>query len=226
MNAAKLFKVRNLEDLKKEMRQVEQTKGLDLLEHGTDVYEKFLDILTEAKTALTNDIFKQSSDLKLPNWLYKVLFHCDFLAPLKIIRTYLIYHDCGKAFCDPSTEERKFPNHAAVSASVWGYMFAVGKNTPMRAHHERIALLMGFDMFLHTTKPSNLKACLTGNFEHVEFLNENWYILLVAALAEIHANADQFGGIDSDSFKIKWKRLNKSGEILCDHYLNKDRHSS
>jgi len=38
--------------------------------------------------------------------------------------------------------------------------------------------------------------------------------LLLTGLAEIHANADMFGGIDNDSFKIKWKQIDKRGRAI------------
>ena len=38
--------------------------------------------------------------------------------------------------------------------------------------------------------------------------------LLITALCEIHANADMFGGIDSVSFKIKAKQINKRGKSI------------
>ena len=39
--------------------------------------------------------------------------------------------------------------------------------------------------------------------------------LLLAGLAEIHSNAEMFGGLDSVSFKIKWKQINKRGKAIC-----------
>jgi len=37
--------------------------------------------------------------------------------------------------------------------------------------------------------------------------------LLLTAIAEVHSNAEMFGGHDSDSFKAKIKRLDKRGRI-------------
>lgn len=37
---------------------------------------------------------------------------------------------------------------------------------------------------------------------------------MIAALAELHANATMFGGITSESFCIKYKRLNKRAENI------------
>ena len=39
--------------------------------------------------------------------------------------------------------------------------------------------------------------------------------LLISALAEIHSNAQMFGGIESDSFKIKWKHIDRRGNAIC-----------
>lgn len=38
--------------------------------------------------------------------------------------------------------------------------------------------------------------------------------LLVTSLCEIHANADMFGGIESSSFKIKFKQLDRRGNQI------------
>tara|TARA_Y100000034_G_C6909981_1_gene423995 strand:+ start:9918 stop:10136 length:219 start_codon:yes stop_codon:yes gene_type:complete len=38
--------------------------------------------------------------------------------------------------------------------------------------------------------------------------------LLIIGLCEIHSNAEMFGGINSTSFKIKWKKLNSKGNKI------------
>jgi hypothetical protein len=47
------------------------------------------------------------------------------------------------------------------------------------------------------------------------FLNSNSLqtvlTLLVTSLCELHSNASMFGGIESTSFKIKYKQLDKRG---------------
>lgn len=43
--------------------------------------------------------------------------------------------------------------------------------------------------------------------------------LLLTALAEVHANAELFGGIDTISFKIKWKHVDKRGTALMKHLV-------
>jgi hypothetical protein len=38
--------------------------------------------------------------------------------------------------------------------------------------------------------------------------------LLITGLAEIHANAEMFGGIESTSFKMKYKQINRRGKQI------------
>lgn len=44
--------------------------------------------------------------------------------------------------------------------------------------------------------------------------------LMLTALAELHSNANMFGGIESTSFIIKWKKLQKLGNIICNKLFN------
>lgn len=44
--------------------------------------------------------------------------------------------------------------------------------------------------------------------------------LLVTGLAEIHANAEMFGGLNSIGFKIKYKQINQRGKQIL-KILNK-----
>ncbi len=47
------------------------------------------------------------------------------------------------------------------------------------------------------------------------------FTLLLAALAEIHSNSRMFGGENSDSFKIKFKKLEQRGKQICKYYKEK-----
>ncbi len=47
--------------------------------------------------------------------------------------------------------------------------------------------------------------------------------LMLTALAEVHANAEMFGGRDSVSFKIKWKQIDQRGRALCKIIYSKDK---
>jgi uncharacterized protein YlaN (UPF0358 family) len=46
--------------------------------------------------------------------------------------------------------------------------------------------------------------------------NPNAITLLLTGLSEIHSNSQMFGGIDSISFKIKWKCINKRGKQILE----------
>ena len=87
---------------------------------------------------------------------------------------------------------RHFPGHAKAAEQVW---LAVGGN-PVSAR------LMGMDMDAHLLKADGIH----------EFADRPEAVtLLLTALAEVHSNAAMFGGVDSDSFKIKTKHLEKRG---------------
>lgn len=61
--------------------------------------------------------------------------------------------------------------------------------------------------------------CLhTDSSEQIDFNLKNvWskkdaYTLLLVSLCEIHSNASMFGGIESVSFKSKWKKIDQRGK--------------
>ncbi len=165
-----------------------------IFDHGLDVWKNFQSLhkYLEKKS-------EEPYDKPMPKWalLYKdkILEKCK--NKLEIIENYLIYHDCGKPFCLIVDEEgrRHFPNHAEVSYQTF-----------LQYHQDYdIANLIRKDMLCHTTKPKDFE--LIKNDEDIE-------ILLLSALAAIHSNAIMFGGLDSDSFKIKFKNLEKLGERI------------
>jgi hypothetical protein len=166
------------------MTQCEQMKGLTILQHGDAVAEKYRQLING-----------ETSGWRLPDWnlahLIKLQPHQD------VMELYHVYHDCGKPYCRTVDEEGRqhFPNHAQISASVWRVHFS----------HEQIAQLIQHDMDMHLLRAADATA-----YERMDLAPA----LLLTALSEIHANADMFGGIDSTSFKIKWKSLNKLGKAL------------
>ncbi len=175
------------------MQACEQTKGLSVYEHGVSVFEHFLEF--QSFLCKLSDL----PDWKIPTWLhtYRIQIQ-EALLPTETISVYMIYHDCGKPFCRTVDETYRvhFPNHAQVSANVWK---ACGGS-------EQEAKLMAMDMHVHTMKAAEIDEFI----KHPEAIT-----LLVAAFCEIHANANMFGGIDSTSFKIKWKQIDKRGKAIC-----------
>lgn len=168
-----------------------QTKGQTVLEHGEAVAVKFKDLI-EGNT----------QGWKLPPWFIE---HGEFLKSrlpdLNLIETYLVYHDCGKPFCQTIGDDGKvhFPNHATVSEAIWN---SIGGD-------RFIGTLIKHDLDMHLLKPST-----ASEYKHLELIP----ILLLSALSELHSNAAMFGGIESESFKIKHKRLTKVGSTLIQRY--------
>jgi hypothetical protein len=164
-----------------------------ILQHGISVWFKFKKLISHLNTNSNNEY-----QYPIPGWIIE---HKDSILSkiqnnISDIRTYLIYHDCGKPFCLTTDENgRHFTNHAKISKETF-----LNHST-----NQFIANLIGNDMLCHTTKPKDYQSIL--HFENIE-------ILLCSALAELHSNAIMFGGFDSDSFKIKFKNLNKLGSRI------------
>lgn len=180
------------EQLIKDMKSCEQTKGMSVLDHGEMVRDYFHDLYFH---------LYEDTDLryqwKLPNWLIenKNFILNEGLCNDYIMQDYMIMHDCGKPYCRTVDENGKqhFPNHAQVSYDVYSKLY------PKRT---TIAELIRMDMDVHCLKS-----------EDVEKFSQHPLAvsLLISALCEIHANASMFGGIESTSFKIKWKQIDKRG---------------
>lgn len=109
------------------------------------------------------------------------------------IEQYHIHHDISKPFIRVVDAEGKahYPNHWVSSSKLYSEKFG----------YSIISDLILHDMDFHTKKGDELI--------------ETWELpyathLYVTAWAEIFANAELFGGIESDSFKIKRKKLIKA----------------
>jgi hypothetical protein len=175
------------------MQNCSQTDTQSVYEHGIAVKNytfKLIDIL-EGKSS--------PDGFKLPNWCLEFRHNLlKNLLPKDIIEEYTIFHDCGKPYCMIVDEngKRHFPNHAEKSRQTW---LSLGGSPT-------VANLIGMDMMIHTMKSNEIDEFI----KHKEAIT-----LLIVGLAEIHANAEMFGGIDSTSFKIKLKQINKKGEQIC-----------
>lgn len=174
-----------LEALCEKMSSCCQTPGQTILQHGEAVSIRFKDLIGERRM-----------EWRLPDW-----FDLDFLLPLcpdlQTMETYQVYHDCSKPDVLVISEDgrRHFPNHAMMSAAKW---LSIGGD-------KLIGRLMEHDMDMHTMKPAEI-----GSYKHFDLAPA----LLLTALCELHANAEMFGGLESTSFKIKWKALNKLGKAF------------
>ena len=175
------------------MKSCEQTQGQSVLEHGISVKNYTFDLINHLKY---NTPLKY--EWKLPDWLYenKDLF-INNLPSDKTIKYYTVLHDCGKPYCVEIDEDgkRHFPNHAEVSHKVFSEIF----------DDEIASELIKHDMDIHLLKSEGVE----------EFCqNPHHLTLLLVGLAEIHSNAKMFGGLDSTSFKIKWKNINQRGKQI------------
>ena len=180
------------------MKETLQTEGQTVYQHGESVWE-------HTKKIISGDW----KDFKLPQWFQdNHRFIVNNLHDIKDVKSYNIYHDCGKPFCleIDSEGKRHFKNHAQVSKETW---LKISDN-------QTVADLIGYDMALHTDTADVIQSY-------------NWdiktaFTLLVTAFAEIHSNAKMFGGIDSISFKMKWKKLDKRGKMLLKMFEEEDIH--
>jgi len=174
------------------MVDCEQTSGMNQIQHGLMVAQKFTELYSYLKGHSLLDGWK------LPSWVEeeKELILSKLL-PLDQTLEYCIYHDCGKPFCETidDTGKRHFPNHAFISKATAETM----------GLSEQVCKLIGMDMDIHLLKSEGLE----------EFASRPEAItLLMVGLSEIHANCQMFGGIESISFKIKFKHLEKRGKQI------------
>lgn len=106
---------------------------------------------------------------------------------------YQVYHDCGKPAC---AADGHFPDHAEHSANQWALLFP---------EDVTVSDLMRLDMQFHLMNAEDAKAFWPHPLAPT---------LFVTAWAEILANASMFGGVESTSFKMKRKRLERAGRAL------------
>lgn len=180
----------SIEELEAPMRACYQFERMNVLEHGYSVFEHFEDLYNHL---LLGTALKKV--WKIPDWVYEI--DPSKFPAYSDIQDYLIYHDCGKPICRVVDDEGKqhFPNHAQVSFERWK---EYSTNTV-------VGELVSQDMLAHTVKGEDTLAFLK---------LDNAPLLLLSALSEIHSNSVMFGGIESTSFKIKWKHLNKLGKKM------------
>ncbi|MFC5505320.1 hypothetical protein [Bosea massiliensis] len=176
------------------MKACEQMPGLSVLDHGIMVRDYYRDLIGHIRHGHALQL-----EWRLPDWINdpRLLqgLPCD-----EVMETYHLFHDCGKPHCRTVDENGKqhFPDHARVSRDIW---LSLGGD-------ERIGDLIGMDMDAHLLKDEGVAAFAQ---------RPQACALLLTALAEIHANATMFGGIDATGFKIKWKHVDKRGRAILRH---------
>ncbi len=122
--------------------------------------------------------------------LYQMTKH--MLPDAELMERYHIYHDCGKPYVKDETG--RFPGHEFASAVQWKML---------NPKDDIVVDLIHKDMLFHSARGDDVA--------------QIWFDPLAPALyftawAELYANAEMFGGLESDSFKIKRKRLLTAGK--------------
>lgn len=186
-----------------DMKNCEQTAGMSVAKHGDLVREYYLDLYYHLAH---EDCDVLQYEWKLPKWVYEnksllVNESCHDYT----MQEYLLMHDCGKPYCRTVDENGKqhFEDHANVSYEVYKKLFPEKKT---------ICELIKMDMDIHYLKDEGVKEFS----QHPLALS-----LLLAGLSEIHANASMFGGIESTSFKIKWKQIDRRGRAIIENLPNR-----
>lgn len=208
LEAEKIKRLKVTKDLIWEMQQCEQTSGMNMLDHGLSVRNHLFDLVHLLKNPETPAKYSW----RLPSWVFpnaeRIVYN---LSSGFILDRYTIMHDCGKPACKtPSSNGEKvsYPDHAEASYQAWT---RITEGAPDPELNKKIGDLIRRDMEIHTIRtPEEIQEfCSKGGRKQA-------LTLLLTGLAEIHANAEMFGGMQSDSFKIKLKQLEKKGKLICE----------
>lgn len=162
-----------------------------MLQHGQLVHEKYKLLMWLMSTLEADDI-EYAQLLRI----YKKVQHQ--LPPVEVLERYHVYHDCGKHLALTIDEDgkRRYPDHASISSRQYLHLFP---EETLTAH------LIERDMDFHTLRGDDLIKLCRSPFAP---------ILYFTAWAEIEANAEMFGGKESESYKIKRSRLLQAGKKL------------
>ena len=190
---------KNFDEMVATMLLCEQSQGQSVYQHGQSVCSHLFDLIDHIK-----GVYKPPEGYwKLPEWPmnYAEELLCNLHDEDKI-RQYTTYHDCGKILCKQVDAEGRvhFPDHARLSKELW---LSVGGD-------KIVGELIGDDMFIHTSSANEINQRLISGWDIKDAST-----LLFSAIAEIHSNAVMFGGIESLSFKSKFKIIDRRGKQIC-----------
>lgn len=178
------------------MESTLQTEGQNMIQHGESVRDHLFDLIN----FLRDPRYRPKYQWRYPQWLlHNAQNLLEKLPPDHILEKYAFWHDCGKPLCKIVDSEGKthFPGHAKESAKIFRELYP---------EWEQSARLIEQDMDIHTLPAEEIE----------EFAKRPEAVaLLLSGLAAIHSNAEMFGGLMSDSFKAKWKHLDRRGKAIC-----------
>lgn len=188
----------NVHELRSAMAACEQRPGHSTLDHGESVHTWARGIIADLSEWHVCD------GVRWPKWAeeYGDAIVAN-LHPPEVIARYAVFHDGGKFLCRTVDSDGTvhFPDHAAVSERVYREVFP---------EDATVAKLIRHDMEIHTLSAAEIETRLAGAWSMQDACT-----LLVVALAEVHANAVLFGGIESVGFKMKWKTIDRRGNMVC-----------
>lgn len=182
----------SLEDVLMDMMDTQQGCQT-ILQHGIKVHERYRDLLRYLLGRWT------VYEWKLPPWFDKAIKLIPKLESFQTMRKYHIFHDCGKPYAiryDVGGHV-SYPEHERVSKEVAAKL----------KFDEKTKTLIEMDMFCHRSDADTFKK---------ELKNPLLPSLLFTALAEVYANGELFGGFDTDSFKMKQKKILSRFKQLLD----------
>lgn len=170
---------------------------MSIYEHGYDVWNTLTGLI-DGTYAVSDDVTAIIEELRGDATFNRLLED-------GIIEEYLTWHDIGKPFCFSQDENGRwhFPEHATISADIW--ISANTKNGRLSYNDVIISYLMCHDLDLLIMKPSEADAYEITKFTPTQIL---------CAFAAIYSNSGMFGGLESESFKIKKKKLLKSSQRI------------
>lgn len=189
---------KDIEDLHTAMKNTYQFENIDMIKHGEMVYEQYLKLM-QAIQDKDEQYFKDIGFIL--DWEFIEKLHMSQYDN-KTMQSYQIYHDCGKHLSKTIDENGKihYKNHAQYSSDLYGEYF----------NNEIAQDLILKDLNFHIFKAEEMTDWL--KLENTKMLAS----LYLTAWSEILANSSMFGGILSESFKIKRKRLIQHGKKLKD----------
>jgi len=167
---------------------------MNMLQHGIDVHDWYRDLYIIILGLAPH------KNWRLPEWIAKI--NLRDLRPFDIMQIYQYYHDCGKPLCRTVDDKGRqhFPDHAQISSKIW-----LDNSDGSRVSLET-AELIAMDMDVHTIRGSEIESFISSKYAKS---------LILTGLCEIHSNAiASGGGLDSTSFKIKWKQIDRIGRRL------------
>lgn len=189
-----MIETAKLNALRLQMAQCEQARFHSVLQHGELVWQRFQELVH-----LMESGNPRLYPFKQPDWLWLYRDELlDHLLPVHTMERYMVYHDCGKPYCRAVDDQGKvhFPNHEVISARTWLDLGGAADEAELMLH----------DMHMHTMAADEVP----------EFIRlKGAPTLMLSSLAEVHANAELFGGMSTVSFQAKWKHIDRRGTLAC-----------